>query len=297
MIKSEKAVSEVIGMVLILSIMVIVIGSIMLVGVPMIESSRDRAKMDVAANTFLSLQNDIEEVVRGPIWVEDPLDVKNISVLGPSRETEFELMGGTISVLPNSNGLIYYAPTPTPTPPMPTPGNNILSISSGNITYTEEQESIIYENGAVIRKYEAGEPLMISEPLISIYDTGDGTNITISIHAISINGTLSSVGGDGKAWVETRLMYYKPIVETIRLNRTNITINSTYPEAWKAFFDKKLQGAGLNPSSEGNITGYYIYTNDAGRWMQVQIYGKGSIHLEKDIFLSVYESTLDVKAR
>jgi len=71
MIRSEKAVSEVIGMVMILSIMMIVIGAIMLAGVPMIESGKSRARMDVAANSFLSLQNDIEEVVRGPVWVKD----------------------------------------------------------------------------------------------------------------------------------------------------------------------------------------------------------------------------------
>jgi len=36
----------------------------MIAGVPMIESGKSRARMDVAANSFLSLQNDIEEVVR-----------------------------------------------------------------------------------------------------------------------------------------------------------------------------------------------------------------------------------------
>jgi len=52
MIRSEKAVSEVVGMVLILSIMVFVIGAIMIVGVPMIESGKERARMDVASNSF-----------------------------------------------------------------------------------------------------------------------------------------------------------------------------------------------------------------------------------------------------
>src|SRR5574337_271838 len=107
MIRSEKAVSEVIGMVLILSIMIAVIGSIMLVVVPMIQASKDRTKMDVAANTFLSLQNDIEEVVRGPIWVRDPNNITLINGTGASRETEFDLMGGTLSEAPNIKKITY----------------------------------------------------------------------------------------------------------------------------------------------------------------------------------------------
>ncbi len=681
MIRSEKAVSEVIGMVMILSIMMFVIGAIMLVAVPMIESGKERARMDVAANSFLSLQNDIEEVVRGPIWIVDPSNVTNINRLGPSRETEFELMGGTITVLPNSSGITYkiagytkraessinlrtvsipddpayaqqwslpkiawdqayrnisingsaklaildtgvdathpdlagrmiagksfvhgdpttdpnghgtalagiaaawvnnsagmagisYANTgimsvqvllangtgydkdvvagvlwaadnganvilmglsspdysvslnnaityawkkgvvvvaatgndgstgrsypsgmanvigvaatdendklasdsntgsasvaapgvdiyttlpgggygsvggtsaasahvaglavllaangnsngdiynqirsatdpvdgmpfgrinvvkalgeqveklPTPVVSltllptamplyviaapqktltiiksgtgsgtvtsnpgnincgstcsdhidssltviltataamsstfigwsgegcsgtgtcsvsmsddrtvtatfMETPPPTNINISPGNITYTAGQESIIYENGAVIRKYEGGNPLMISDPLINIYDTGDGKSITVSIHAITINGTLSSTGGDGKAWVETRLVNYSEFQTPSSLNQTNITISSKYPEAWRTFFDKKLKDAELGPLNETSKTGYNISTS--GTSLKVQIYGKSGT--TKDIFLSIYWSKIDVKVR
>lgn len=680
MIRSEKAASEVIGMVMILSIMTIVIGAIMLVGVPMIESGKERARMDVAANSFLSMQNDIEEVVRGPIWITDPSGVTNINRLGPSRETEFELMGGTLTVLPNSSGITYqvagsithaapsislmtasipddpayaqqwslqkitwdhaygnifikgsaklaildtgvdathpdlagrmiesksfvnsdpntdsnghgtalagiaaarvnnsagiagvsYANTGimsvqvlhsngtgfdkdvvagvlwaadnganvilmglsspdysvslndaikyawkkgvvvvaatgnegstgvsypasmanvigvastdendnlasssnTGSASVAAPGVNIYTtlpggsygsvggtsaasahaaglavllvangnnngeiydqirsatdpigqsfgrinmtkalgeqveklptqvvsltllptempvymianrqlevikngtgigtvssaptaidcgttcsysfanaittvnltaianvgstfagwsgegcsgtgqctvimdastntvtatftensppiniiISPGNITYTAGQESIIYENGAVIRKYEGGNPLMVSDPLINIYDTGDGKNITFSIHAITLNGTRSSTGGDGKAWVETRLVNYSEFPTPSGLNQTNITIFSKYPEAWRTFFDKKLADAGLISSIKGNATGYNI--SNIGTPLEVQIYGKSGT--TKDIFLSIYWSRLDVKVR
>jgi thermitase len=690
MIRSEKAVSEVIGMVMLISIMMLAIGGILLFGVPMIESGKDRARMDVAANSFLTMQNDIEEVVRGPIWITDPYGVKNVNRLGPSRETEFELMGGTLTVLPNSSGITYkvagyithsapskslrtaiipddpayaqqwslqkiawdqaygnisingsvklaildtgvdathpdlagrtiegksfvngdpgtdpnghgtamagiaaalvnnsagmagvsyantgimsvqvlqangtgydkdvvagvlwaadnganvilmafsssdysaslndaityawkkgvvivaatgndgstgisypagmanvigvastdkkdelssdsntgsasvaapglgiyttlpgggygsvsgtsaasahvaglaallaangsdnriisnqirgaidpvsgqsfgrinvekalrikFAPlhvpaiTATPMPGVPptyivavplislsptsgpvgttvsvtgsgfttaspiiitfngvpkttipnpcvstsNPGGgnficsfivptisigsytvtatdsayrtdsktftvggtltvvNNISISPGNITYSAEQESIIYENGAVIRKYEGGNPLMISDPLINIYDTGDGKNITVSIHAITLNGTLSSTGGDGKAYVETRLENYSEVIPPSSLKQTNITIFSKYPEAWRTFFDKKLKDAGLVSTNKGSATGYNI--SNSGTPLEVQIYGKSGT--TKDIFLSIYWSKLDVKVR
>jgi hypothetical protein len=291
MIRSEKAVSEVTGMVMILFIMVIVIGAIMLAGVPMIESGKSRARMDVAANSFLSMQNDIEEVVRGPIWVTDPYGVANISRLGPSRETEFELMGGTITVLSNKTNVTCSFNNCSKIEVK----NFTIFLPLSNITYEANNEIIAYENGAVIRKYESGEPLMLSNPLISIYNNGS-TGTVISIHVISINGTSSSTGGDGKAFVETRLINYSQIIEPApsdkpNLNQTNITINTKnkeYSRVWGNFFDRKLNDTGLVAKSGYNIS--------LGPPLVIQITGKYNT-AANDIFLSVYETRLDVKVR
>ncbi len=283
MIRSEKAVSEVIGMVMILSIMMLVIGAIMLVAVPMIESGKERARMDVAANSFLSLQNDIEEVVRGPIWVVDPKNVTDATGLGPSRMTEFELMDGTLTVLPNMTDINYYITNTTIFK---------ITIPPSNISFNANEETIIFENGAVIRKYEGGLPLMLSNPLINIYDNGAGL-IVVSIHAISINGTLSSTGGDGKGWAEIRLRNYNQTIEpegsTGNSNRTSIIIYSKYPEAWKNFFDEKLTGAKLTQPAGYSISGMNP--------LVIQINGSQQTGSTKDILLSVYESSIDVKVR
>lgn len=293
MIRSDKAVSEILGMVMLISIMMLVIGGILLAGVPMIESGKSRARMDVASNSFLSMQNDIEEVVRGPIWIKDPSNETNINRLGPSRETEFELMGGMLKVLPNRTNISEKSKTLNIT----NRTNFTIIIPPSNLTYVADQERIVYENGAVIRKYEGGAPMMLSNPLISIYKIDDN-NITISIHAISLNGTLSSVGGDGKAWIETRLVSYNQTIQpnstTPNANNTYINITSAYPEAWTAFFDEKLQGAGLKKSPKWNATGYNI---SGTRPLEIGIYGNWNFGNKNDILLSLYESRLDVKVR
>jgi hypothetical protein len=276
---------------MILFIMVIVIGAIMLVGVPMIESGKDSARMDVAANSFLSLQNDIEEVVRGPIWITDPQDPNvttgNKLLLGPSRETEFELMGGTLTVLPNKTNITCSFNNCSKMDVK----NFTIFLPPSNITYTANNEIIAYENGAVIRKYESGDPIMLSNPLISVYNNGSNGTV-ISIHAISINGTLSSTGGDGKGYLETRLINYREIVpapsDSPNVNQTNITIYSKYPVAWKNFFEGKLIDAGLVNNSGYNIS--------IGPPLVIQITGKYNT-AAKDIFLSMYETRLDVKVR
>jgi hypothetical protein len=284
--------------------MVFVIGAIMLVGVPMIESGKERARMDVAANSFLTMQNDIEEVVRGPIWVRDPVNVTNVSLLGPSRITEFQLMGGTLSVMPKATTrMILNVTNKTSSIPVR------YTIGSGEITFTANEEEIGYENGALIRKYETGAPLMISNPLISIYNTLDtsanpsASNITISIHAINLSGTLSSVGGDGKAWVEIRPENYTPIIPSDiipNVTQVNITIYSEQEntDAWKSFFDTKLnETAGLVRQNQSCVLkkGYCIDQTNTSLF--VRIYGNSNNTNIPDIFLSVYESKLNIRVR
>ncbi len=175
---------------------------------------------------------------------------------------------------------------------------------TGGITYTADQEKIAYESGAVIRKYEAGAPLMISNPLITIYNTLDNptqasrSNITVSIHAINITGGLSSVGGDGKAWIETRPVNYSQIIEPNNIpnmKQVNITIITNYPQAWKAFFEKKLNEAGLKYNNTGTM-GYYI-SDPPQSPLVIRIYGNNTNSAINDTFLSVYETELDVKVR
>lgn len=286
MIKSTDAVSEVLGMLLILSAMMIVIAIVMLVGNPMIESAKNTARMDVTMSSFLSLQNDIEEVVRGPIWVKDPSNITYIDRIGPSRETEIQLMGGTMTVLPTDMNVTCEADN----------GTYTVNMSTGTINFRGDREFIAYENGGVIRKYETGKPLMVSNPLMNIYHPGDD-HITVSIHAVSMKGDVSSTGGDGLSWVETRLKYYNQTLESEdspNSNQTTIRITTSHPSVWERFFDDKLQNAGLAPSSKGSDTGYNI---SGTMPLEVEIYGMDSNRTNPDIFLSVYESGLDVTVR
>lgn len=280
MARSDEAVSEVIGMVLILSITMAVIGSIIIIGLPMIESGKNKAKMDIIANSFLFLQHDIEEVVRGPIWVKNPYGSTDVDKLGPSRETAFDLMEGGVSVLPNNgnvttniSGIAY-----------------TVVIPPNNISYSSDSQEVVYEYGAIIRKYDAGKPLMISDPLINIYNV-DG-NISISAHIIMLNGTLSSTGGKGKAWAEARPQSYNIIVDPIssspNANMVNFVVYSKHPKAWENFFERKFKDAGLG-SSGYNISGKYP--------LNVKINGNAANNSVPDIFVSIYESRLNVKVR
>jgi len=78
------------------------------------------------------------------------------------------MMGGTLSVVPKATTYMILNITYN--------ASNIpvnYTIGIGEITFKTNTEEIGYENGALMRKYEAGKSLMFSNPLISIYNTLD----------------------------------------------------------------------------------------------------------------------------
>lgn len=77
----------------------------------------------------------------------------------------------------------------------------------------------------------------------------------------------------------------------------NITIYTKYQEAWGAFFVSKLKDAGLNQSNKTTRIGYNISDASSGLPLEIQIYGTSANKSTNDIFLSVYETELDIRVR
>jgi len=273
--RCENAVETPIGMILVLAIMTAAIAGIYVLGVPLIRDAQHNVRIQSMQNDFNILQADISEL-RGPL-----------PGVGPSRITTLNMGGGSITVMPNAdytdiqvifnNGTLYNV------------FNNALNV--GNIKYTLGDDTIIYENGAVITKYVVGE-IMISRPNMFITPS-TGNNIAVMLHMINFSGSLSSVGG-GTISVYSRFVEFdnasdfnnKPVA-TIPSNTVTINITSEYYKAWGDFFEDELIRAGLIKQTSPSNTGFYIDTT--GNVATINIYGKTA---GDDIFLSVHETII-----
>lgn len=260
---SEEAVSEVIGMVLILSITVTSIGIIMLVGVPMINSAKEQAKAQVALTSFEVLQTDIEEVVRGPL-----------NFTSPARITEISLSEGSMTVEAG-----------TGTFQVSNESFNFTTINPGRISFKSGPITTVYENGAVIIQYQAGgNSTMNAKPLFHIYKT-DESNISIVLHLINITGTNSSIGGGGRVEVKTRHQDFNSTLSGANTRNVTINITSDYQDAWERYFREKLEDTQMSEGANFTITlsplSITIY-NDINK-------------TEPDIYLNIYQNDIDVR--
>ena len=251
----RSGVSPVIGMILILSIVVVSIGIIYTTGIPFIDSIKYTTQVSNAKNSFSVLQNDVLEIINGPV-----------TGAGMGRITKMKMGGGSIFVEPQNTEIqISHSGSSNPVTAVP-----------GTISYKYKLRSVVFENGATISKYSTGSFMEI-DPLIYASDLGSG-NIGLMIHIINVTGENSSIGGEGtvKIWTsfEERGNLYSGEV-----NSVNITISSQNDDSWGRYFNDTLSNAGLNYSSDdfsvnqsnGNVE-IKIDVSGSGNYIQLSIY-------------------------
>ena len=215
----RAGVSEVVGYLLILSITVCIISVIYAGGMPIIEQTRENAAFKSMENAFIAMQKSIEKVAFGQ---------------SPSLSFKLNLAKGSVSTKRVAGNITIIE-------------NSSHHIDFGSIEYTLGSRKIIYENGAVI-EYSPGGSIIISEPPIFFANYTGKTHIFISV--INVSGDFSAGGGTTEMFFHQNDPIY--IVYNRSLNFVNISIRSSYAEAWSRFLNKSYEDTfGEHPKNAG----------------------------------------------
>jgi hypothetical protein len=222
-ISSESAVSESIGYLLILGIMIFSIGIIFVVGYPALQNSMDDAHMQNMERGFIVMGKSIDRVAEQE---------------APTQSVELNLKGGTLTTYNTASiSIIYTYTNDTATLP------RTWGITTVTYKYHGDKQ-IGYEFGGVFENigqegYVLKDPQMISSqtfiiPIVNVYSSG------------------TAIGGDGlaKALIyggESTLTPYSDI------KKINITVTSNYYKGWEKYL-KKL-GMDTHDDSSGTVYG------------------------------------------
>lgn len=231
----ERGVSEVVGFVLVFSLVVGTISFVYVGGFAGLQDTRDDEQMANAERAFDVLANNFEELAAGK---------------APSRATEIKLAGAQVRtteptvITVNSSGMNASGATPR------------------SIVYRPEssRSAVIHEGGAVLRE-DRGRAIMIREP-----DFVFGPNQTV-IRVVETRGGRQSVGGDKTTLVRGEGRFQE-IRHTQRDPDTqvNVTIRiepaSGHVEPWAEYMDETLTGAYENPTHTCTTTADEVVCTD-----------------------------------
>ncbi len=190
LIESEIAVSEAVGFIQTLAIVIISTTIVYYAGMPILEKAEKNAHFNEMEKGFIFLSGNIEKIGfdRAPI-----------------RNTELKIMGGAITVARNSMITIGGEP-----------------YAMGSVEYRYQDKVIAYENGGIWIKYPGGEVVTALRPRFS---TGNLTTIPVlellgdyyiaGEGGIRINSKISTSdlnpipGVNGSIWVNVTSSYYR----------------------------------------------------------------------------------------
>jgi hypothetical protein len=235
-LSSEKADTEGIDTIILISITIIGIGLITLVGVPSIFKMQEMANLRNAEQAFTVLDSHTSRVSLGESRVQN---------------TDINLGGGSISVVPNSSERSYV---------LVELKEGISTVSSisldmGKIVYRLGDRELGYEGGGVWSKYLSGS-VMVSPPEVHY------NGMTLTLPVVNVSGK-SSYGGKGRVSMsaerirDIKIIYptrdlTNPISQNV--SQVVITIYSSYYDAWADFFRGITYAKVSSNASEKKVT-------------------------------------------
>jgi len=227
--RRSRGVSEVVGYLLVFSIVVTIVSVIYASGMPMVERTKENSALQSMETVFIALQSNIKKVALAQ---------------SPVRTMKLNLIKGSISANKIAGNITV----------------NGKPIQFGNIEYTLGARKMIYENGAVIESTPGGS-IIVSDPPIFFTNSSGKAHVFISV--INASGTFSAGGGIAEMSMrqdnpdnDTRVIYNGAA------DYVNISINSSYAYAWINYLQRDAEKMHLNvSSSHPDPTASFGYVN------------------------------------
>ena len=234
LIISETAVSEALGFILTLGILLMASGIVYFGGISILQNSMDASHFQEMEESFMLLGQNMNEVAyeRAPI-----------------RTTELKIVQGSMSIQHDSHMRVVVNGTS-------------VTYRMGSMEYYLDNQVIAYENGGIWTKYQNGDTIIRSKPNIN------HANIT-TIPIVELLGTYSK-GGEGTVRIrathsDSSSIYF---INSTGYDAT-IIITSNYYKGWESYLEDDVGAKDIvvddsNRTVTANLTASYIYI-DANR--------------------------------
>jgi hypothetical protein len=217
MLNSRNAVSEIVGYMLIFTIVVLSIGLMYIYGYPILEDLQNRIRFQNAEQGFAILQADLDRVV----FDQAPVKTTKINTGGGSINAASS--GDRITIVVNSSGVKKYE----------------VTREMGIVEYRHLGKRIAYMDGGVFIK-ESERSYLRVPPKIYVYNDTETLNLTVIISIFSIYCTYPTMGGGERVSVLSKYNRSSAsafINQSFNSSDSNVTIvinSSLYADAWES---------------------------------------------------------------
>jgi len=218
LIDTDNAVSDIVGFMLVLSIMIVSLAAISLFAQPILNETKDEIYFSNMEQSFTLLHSDTNDIASG----RSTIKTRDLNIA--NAHMSFDPDSTNISISFNGNHSILY--------------------NAGSVEYDIKDRKVCLENGALLSSYGTGS-IVISEPLI--YTDGQTTVINL----VQLDGPAFSVGGEGIVRIIQQNNFTESFIYKDSKNVT-ITINSQYAGGWAHYLEK--QGFNIESITSDNVT-------------------------------------------
>lgn len=217
LVADDRGVSDVVGYILVFSLITVTIGTVFAVGITGVEDRREDERVANVERAFDVLDDNLRDVQRYG---------------DPNRATEIRLAGGTLSADRETRFVISNT-----TDPDAVDNATVGEWSSRRIAYEEGDTAITYDAGALVRGDGDGS-VMLSEPRF----VADDGRTTLPVMGLRRGQGDDRIAGDGTIQI-TVTAAPSADSETTRFDAASgetlyLWVETDHPEAWARYFDR-----------------------------------------------------------
>lgn len=283
----DDALSEVVGFVLLLALIVVALSLYQVYGVPAAGRENEIAHMNQVKDRFVDYKIALDSLWlndREGVLISTAFDLGTGAATTAGSALSFPILspagsGGTLVVKSGGANLTIKG---NDTPLLQDLPLGSLSYTSSNHYWVDQTWT--YQMGAVFLTQEGNTTVRVG-PSIAAAKTED-ENVTLTVAPIRLEGS-ATIAGSGPARVETRMRRSdSPPVETY--DWVNLTIEADNPAtaaAWNRAFGEVRQRA-----IEENISSSWVTTEKSGNTATLTVKPEGG----KKVFLSIYPANYTV---
>ncbi len=225
-LKSDEAVSESVGYIILVGILVTVVSIVLMIGYPIFQSSIQEGHMQNMQEAFYLLSANANKVAMYE---------------SPTQSAELQLNGGALSI--NDTGffeITYYDSS-----------NNIIGTNNTTnlivMEYKLGDNTVAYILGGVCSGYGYSST-MLSKPSMYEYTNTDG-HTTIVVPVTTFQNSIGAIGGTGTVRVIINSPYYSKTLNSVSypaavhydyVYHISIRMKSDYNQCFKAYFENTL---------------------------------------------------------
>lgn len=228
----DRGVSNVVGYVLVFSLITVTIGAVFAVGITGVEDRREAERVANVERAFDVLDDNLRDVQRYG---------------DPNRATEVRLAGGALSV--SGETRVVLADTDETDD---VENGTLAEWTSRTVTYREGDTTIAYDAGALVRGDGDGS-VMLSEPRF----VAAAGRTTVPIVALVRGDGDERVAGDGTVQI-TAVADSNDDSETRRFDAASgetlyLWVETDHPDAWARYFDRVDGFADATPADADGV--------------------------------------------
>jgi hypothetical protein len=250
---TDKAVSEIIGFIIVFGIVVTSIGIVYSNAVPQLQESREIENVQNSQRAFSVLQNNINDVA-----------VRDV----PARGTQIRLQGSTIELRPAGEGYINVTVEKS--------GDKFfMNTTYRPLVYTNTNDlRIVYENGAVFRSIRDGGSGMSYKPNWRINED------EVVLPIIKTKGSRTSAGGTSTILIRAENAGTETNV-TESVDNINVTVKSPRADGWELYMQEfASDGLAEDPVRSGDVV--YMEIPETGASVDPDL-----IHVQNDVDMGI----------